>query len=121
MMILYKIYSFCIALPLFIVATALTALIVVIAAFCGDPDYMGYHAPKWWSRIACWLFLIRVKTEGKAFIDPKQSYIFLANHQGYFDIFLIYGYLGHNFKWMMKEYLRKMPFIGIACEKSRQI
>ena len=119
--ILYKIYSFCIALPLFIVVTAITALIVVIAAFCGDPDYLGYHAPRWWSRISCWLFLIRVKTEGKKHIDPKQSYVFLANHQGYFDIFLIYGYLGHNFKWMMKEYLRKMPFIGIACEKSRQI
>lgn len=119
--ILYKIYSFCIALPLFIVATALCAFFVVLFALCGDPHFMGYHAPRIWSRVTCFLFLIRVKTEGKELLDKKQSYVFLANHQGYFDIFLIYGYLGHNFKWMMKEYLKKMPFIGIACKNSRQI
>ena len=45
----------------------------------------------------------------------------MANHQGAFDIFLIYGYLGRNFKWMMKQSLRKLPFVGWACEKSRQI
>ncbi len=119
--ILYKIYSFLIALPLFIVATALCAFIVVTFALCGDPHFMGYHAPRIWSRVACWLFLIHIKTEGKQQLDKHQSYIFLANHQGYFDIFLIYGYLGHCFKWMMKEYLKKMPFIGIACKNSRQI
>lgn len=121
MKIIYKIYSFCIALPLFIVATIITATVVVIASMLGDSVYVGYYAPKWWSRITCMLFFIRIKTEGKELIDPKQSYVFLANHQGYFDIFLIYGYLGHNFKWMMKEYLRKIPFVGYACAKSKHI
>lgn len=121
MKIIYKIYSFCIALPLFVVATIVTATIVVIASMLGDSTYIGYYAPKLWSRITCRLFLIRIKTEGKELIDPKQSYVFLANHQGYFDIFLIYGYLGHNFKWMMKEYLRKIPFVGYACAKSKHI
>lgn len=119
--LLYKIYSFCIALPLFIVCTALTAFTVIVAAFCGDPHVIGYYAPRLWSRITCILFLIRVRVEGREQLRKDQSYVFLANHQGYFDIFLVYGYLGHNFKWMMKEYLRKMPLIGIACEKSRQI
>jgi 1-acyl-sn-glycerol-3-phosphate acyltransferase len=45
----------------------------------------------------------------------------VANHQGAFDIFLIYGYLGRNFKWMMKHQLGKIPFIGYACRKSHQI
>ena len=120
-MFLYKIYSFCIALPLFLVATILTATIVIIAAICGDANFIGYHLPRLWSRFTCFIFLIRVKTEGKELIDKKQSYVFLANHQGYFDIFLIYGYLGHNFKWMMKEYLRKIPFVGYACERSKHI
>ena len=30
----------------------------------------------------------------------NQSYVFVANHQGAFDIFLIYGFLGRNFKWV---------------------
>ena len=47
--------------------------------------------------------------------------MFVANHQGIFDIFVIYGYLGRNFKWMMKYQLGKIPFIGYACRKSHQI
>ena len=121
MKILYKLYSFLIALPLFLVVTIIVAICVTIAAFCGDSVYIGYYLPKWWSRFTLWVFLIPVKTEGKELIDAKQSYVFLANHQGYFDIFLTYGYLGHNFKWMMKEYLYKIPFVGIACRASGQI
>ncbi len=121
MKILYKIYSFLIALPLFVIATIITALTVIIAALCGDKDFLGYHAPRLWSKITCWLFLIKVKINGREHLDKRQSYVFLANHQGYFDIFLVYGYLGHNFKWMMKEYLRKIPFVGLACARSNHI
>jgi 1-acyl-sn-glycerol-3-phosphate acyltransferase len=28
---------------------------------------------------------------------------------------MMFGYLGHNFKWMMKDSLRKMPFVGKGC------
>ncbi len=121
MMILYKIYTFCIAIPLVIVVTIITALVVCIAALLGDYKYTCYYCPKLWARIVCALCLLPVKVEGQEKLDPRQSYVFLANHQGYFDIFLVYGWLGHNFKWMMKEYLRKMPVIGVACMASQQI
>lgn len=121
MNILYKIYSFCIALPLFVVLTIFVASSVIIAAFLGDTKYVSYYVPKFWSKCACWLFLINVKVEGKENIKDNDSYVFLANHQGYYDIFLVYGYLGHNFKWMMKEYLKKIPFVGYSCVKSKQI
>ncbi len=35
---------------------------------------------------------------------------------GAFDIFLIYGYLGQDIKWMQKQELRKIPFVGKASE-----
>ena len=40
----------------------------------------------------------------------------MSNHQGAYDIFLIYGYIGQPIKWVMKQSLRKIPFVGIACE-----
>lgn len=119
--ILYKIYSFTIALPLFVVITIFVSTSVIIAGFLGDTDVVAYYLPKFWSKCAFWLFLLRVKVEGRKNIKKEESYVFLANHQGYYDIFLVYGYLGHNFKWMMKEYLRKIPFVGYACAKSKQI
>ena len=119
--ILYKIYSFLIALPIFVVITIFVATTVSIASFFGDTDRTAYYLPKFWSKCAFWLFLLRVKVEGRENIKKEESYVFLANHQGYYDIFLVYGYLGHNFKWMMKEYLRKIPFVGYACARSNQI
>ena len=54
-------------------------------------------------------------------LHKRTSYVFVPNHQGSFDIFLIYGFLGRNFKWMMKKSLRKIPFVGKACESAGHI
>ncbi len=59
--------------------------------------------------------------KGAENIDPATSYVFVANHQGAYDIFSIYGYLPHKFRWMMKASLRKIPLVGYACEKAHQI
>ena len=42
--------------------------------------------------------------------------MFVANHQGSFDIFLIYGFLHGNFKWMMKKKSAQNAFCLKACE-----
>jgi 1-acyl-sn-glycerol-3-phosphate acyltransferase len=68
-----------------------------------------------WSRLACYLALCPVKVRGREHINRKQSYVFVANHQGAFDIFLIYGFLGAPVKWLMKVGLAKLPFVGVAC------
>lgn len=121
MNILYKIYSFTIALPLFIIVTIFVSTSVIIASFFGDRDTVSYYLPKFWAKCATGFFLNPVVVEGRENIKDDESYVFLANHQGYYDIFLAYGYLGHNFKWMMKEYLRKIPFVGFACARSGQV
>jgi 1-acyl-sn-glycerol-3-phosphate acyltransferase len=68
-----------------------------------------------WSRITCYLALCPVKVRGREHIDAGQSYVFVSNHQGAFDIFLIYGFLGAPIKWVMKAGLKKIPFVGRAC------
>jgi 1-acyl-sn-glycerol-3-phosphate acyltransferase len=62
-----------------------------------------------------------VKVEGRENLKQNQSYVFVSNHQGAFDIFLIYGFLNRNFKWMMKRQIRSIPLVGIACQASHQI
>lgn len=116
MRILYIIYQICIGLPIFLVLTILTALVTTLGCWLGNGHFWGYYPGKIWSELTCFIFLLPIKVEGKENIDEKTSYVFLANHQGAFDIFLIYGYLGRNFKWMMKKSLRKIPFVGKACE-----
>ena len=103
MRFLYIIYQICIGLPIFLVLTILTALTTMLGCWLGNGHFWGYYPGKIWSQLTCFLFLLPVKVEGHKNIDHKTSYVFVANHQGAFDIFLIYGFLGRNFKWMMKK------------------
>ena len=118
---IYRLYQLLVVLPLALVLTIIIMLVVVLGCMLGDGHYWGYAPGRWWSRLLLKLFLIPVKVEGQAQLEKDQSYVFVANHQGAFDIFLIYGYLNRNFKWMMKYQLRNIPLVGYACEKSHQI
>ena len=118
---LYRIYQICIALPILLVLTILTALTTIIGSFIGGAHFWGYHPGKIWSRLVCYILLIPVKINRNKQLKKNQSYIFVANHQGAFDIFLIYGFIGRNFKWMMKKSLRKIFLVGKACESARHI
>ena len=119
--ILYLIYQIFIAFPILVVMTIFTALEVGIGTTIGDGHFWGYYPGRWWGKIILKAFLLPIKVEGRENLEKNQSYVFVSNHQGIFDIFIIYGHLGRNFKWMMKYQLRKIPFLGYACEKSHQI
>ena len=118
---LYRVYTLFIVFPLFFIASILTALATTIGSQLGNGHFWGYYPGKWWSWFIIRILFLPVKIEGREHLDPKQSYVFVSNHQGAFDIFLIYGFLGRNFKWMMKKAIRKIPLIGLACEKAHHI
>lgn len=69
----------------------------------------------------CRVPLLSVKVVGLEKLDIHQSYVFISNHQGPFDIFLIYGYLHRPFRWLMKKSLANIPVIGTACIKAGHI
>jgi len=118
---LYRIYQLLVGVPVLIIITIVTAVEVGIGCAIGNGHFWGYYPGRWWARIILRTLLIPVKVEGRDNLEQEQSYVFVANHQGAFDIFLIYGFLGRNFKWMMKQSLKKIPFVGFACERSHQI
>lgn len=115
---LYRLYQLIIALPLILVATILTALTTAVGCTIGNGNFWGYYPGKLWSQFILKILLIPVRVTGRDNLQPEQSYVFVANHQGAFDIFLIYGHLCRNFKWMMKRQLRKIPLVGLACAKA---
>lgn len=121
MMILFRIYQFVIVIPILLVVTILAATITILGSILGGSRAFGYYPGHFWAKIFCWLSLVRVTVTGRDNIDPRTSYVFVANHQGAYDIFAIYGYLGHNFRWMMKKSLERIPFVGYSCKVSGHI
>ena len=121
LILFYRIYQILVMCPLIVAATIVTAVFTVAGSALGFGRWWGYYPEILWARLFCWLNFVRVDVEGRGLIDDGQSYVFVANHQSAYDIFSIYGYLGHNFRWMMKAPLRKIPFVGWACVWSKQI
>ena len=121
MILLYRIYQILIAAPLLIIISIITSFATIIGSTIGSAHFWGYWPGHIWSRWFMRILLLPVHVEGHEHLDRHTSYVFVANHQGSFDIFLIYGYLGRNFKWMMKRELRSVPLIGKACEAAGHI
>ena len=111
---LYIIYQYLIAFPLIIVVTLFTAIFTILCF-----PWKNGKAPRavqvFWSRSVLWFLLIPIKVTGQENVNPKQSYVFVANHQSFLDVFAVYGWLPNNFKWLMKKEIRKVPFVGTAC------
>ncbi len=120
-MIFYRIYQICVMLPIMLVATVITSIIVAVGSICGGHRFWGYYPAMIWGRIMAWSTLVSVTVRGRENVQQGQSYVFVANHQGAYDIFAIYGWLGHNFKWMMKKSLERIPLVGYACRKAGHI
>ena len=117
----YAIYTICIFMPIFLIASIITALTTTIGCAIGNGHFWGYYPGKCWSWLTIRILFLPVRVEGREHLQPGQSYVFVSNHQGAFDIFLIYGFLGRNFKWMMKKGIRKIPLVGTACAYAHHI
>jgi 1-acyl-sn-glycerol-3-phosphate acyltransferase len=113
--ILYALYIWLFFAPIFLLLTILTALITLGGCLLGGERFFAYYPGMIWSRLTCHLALCPVKVRGREHLDRRQSYVFVSNHQGAFDIFLIYGFLRVPIKWVMKAGLQKIPFVGAAC------
>ena len=113
--ILYKVYFWIVAIPVFAIVTILTATIVSIGCILGGERFFSYYPGMIWSRIACLISLCPVSIKGRENIQKGKSYIFVSNHQSAYDIFLTFGYIGTPIKWMMKKGLNQIPLVGFAC------
>ena len=121
MKLLYRIYQLFVAVPLVVLITIFFSLLTMVGCALGDSKYWGFVPLQYWCRMVLALFFLPAKSEGHEHLDKNQSYVFVPNHQGAFDIFLIYSCLRHNIRWMMKYQLRKIPFVGRACVSSNQV
>lgn len=54
----------------------------------------------------------RIRYEGREYIDPDKTYVMVANHNSFWDIWVLYG-LYKPYKWVSKESIFNVPFIGL--------
>lgn len=114
--ILYQPYKFLIFLPMVGISTLVFGLLAMLLAFTVG-EKIASLCGVIWARFLAWITPMFLRVEGRDNIDNNQSYVVVVNHQSQYDILALYGWLGVDFKWVMKMELRKVPVLGIACEK----
>lgn len=113
----YQLYVWLVFMPLVAVLTLLASTLSVLTAIVINPNWASRHVAARWARLLAWLTPVFVEVRGLDNARPKQSYVVVANHQSQYDILVLYGWLDLDLKWVMKKELRKIPAIGIGCEK----
>ena len=99
-------YTLVVFFPLAVVWTMVTSLVTIFVVSVRLDGLWLEKFIRFWARYVCAIALCPVTIEGSENIDPKKQYIFLANHQGSFDVFVIYGFLPNRFSWIMKKELK---------------
>lgn len=116
----YILYQYLIAWPILCFLTVFTAVFTICTVRWRNAEWV-HKVQQFWSRSFFWLMFLPVTVDGTEHIQPGQSYVFVANHQSMFDVWLVYGWLPVIFKWLMKAELRKVPFVGTGCKAAGHI
>jgi 1-acyl-sn-glycerol-3-phosphate acyltransferase len=115
--LLYQPYKWLIFFPLVALSTLIFGSLGAILVFFVSSKTASFLSGVTWARVNALITPMFVEVTGKENLDRNRSYVITSNHQSQYDILMIYGWLGVDFKWVMKQELRKVPALGIACEK----
>jgi 1-acyl-sn-glycerol-3-phosphate acyltransferase len=114
--VLYQPYKWLFFFPLLVFSTVFFVAFGVIMVHLFDDRVANATAGVWWARFNSYMTPMWVTVKGKGHIEKNQSYVIVSNHQSSFDIFVLYGWLGIDIKWVIKKELRKVPVFGYAGE-----
>ena len=113
---LYQIYKYLVIFPLVAVSTTVMGTAATLLAILVDKKIASVCGIIW-ARFNSYITPMLVTVIGKEKIQTNKSYVIVANHQSQYDIFVIYGWMPVDFRWVMKIQLRDVPFLGYACYK----
>jgi 1-acyl-sn-glycerol-3-phosphate acyltransferase len=74
------------------------------------------RASSFWGRALAWIAGARVRLEGATREKLDRPLVVVANHQSWFDVFVLAGHLPGRARFVAKEELRRIPLFGAAWE-----
>ena len=84
---------------------------LIAARLAGKPNWVypwAFFGGSAW----LWLSGARVRVKGRELLDPKQTYVFIANHRSYLDTATLFIHTGRRIGVLAKKELLKVPILG---------
>lgn len=106
-------------IPYLGVSTAVFGSVAFVVAFFRP--HWSFRIGTAWAWMLCRFNFTRVRIKGREHLDTSRSYVIMSNHQSNFDVLALYGHWAGQFRWVIKQELRKIPFLGPACAMTGHI
>ena len=99
---------------IFTITILVFAPLVVIFKLIGGKTFQWFLGRSYYliPRILFYPCFIWFKVIGKDKIDPSKQYIIVSNHRTYIDIFANPAASPMHFKYLAKDEIRRVPFVG---------
>lgn len=99
-------------IPAISVYTIALGTVSILSSLVDPSGDIGHRCARAWA----WLVLkttgVRVDVRGVDRLDPRQSYVFAANHQSIYDIPIVFTSLPRQVRIIAKASLGRFPFLG---------
>ncbi|MEJ5367937.1 MAG: lysophospholipid acyltransferase family protein [Bryobacteraceae bacterium] len=105
-------FSLLVRAPLVILATALMGTLSLIASLWDRSGRQQLAIARVWARMLLWAAGARVTAIGKEKLDPSGVYVVCPNHVSYMDTPVLLTHIPLNFRFLAKQELLSIPFIG---------
>lgn len=93
--------------------TAFWGTLSLLSIIISPSGHLSHQCMRWWSITILWFCRIRVSVEGLENIDTSSVQIFAANHQSFFDIWVLNKIIPVRYGWVIKKEIGRIPFLGM--------
>ena len=114
-------WSLGVVAPLFILSTIAFGCVSLVAIFLDKTGAKAHAVGRAWSRSLLWIARVKVTVEGLDKLDPNQNYIFCPNHLSYMDTPVLFSNIGWPFRFLAKEELFGIPFLGTHLKQAGHV
>ena len=104
--------------PLIALSTIILGTITLIASLFDKNGDAQHRLAQVWAKVLLAVSFVRVRSEGVERLDPKGSYVFVANHGSFMDIPAALAVLPQQFRFFAKKGLYKIPFLGSHLDRA---
>ena len=107
--------------PLFILSTIVCGCVSFVAMMFDRSGTTALRIGRVWSRSLLWFAGAKVTVAGLEKIDPNKNYVFCPNHLSYMDTPVILTHIRLPFRFLAKEELFRIPFMGTHLKQAGHV
>ncbi len=115
------VWSLLVVHPLIILSTIVCGTVSWILCVLGSSGNTVMKVARAWAHSILVFAGIRVQVDGLEKIDLNKGYVFVSNHLSYMDTPVLLTYLPAQFRFLAKEGLFKIPFLGTYLKQGGHI